>query len=361
MDQWERDYHVARIVSGLTRVRVDGTVYWSGKVPLEHRYLAEEIYRETLMNGRLEGVFTEDEARSYLAKRGLWSVNQEVDFEKLNKSIEDLKAKLYESRSQSNARVAVRRALEVGREELSNQEAIRHSLDSMTITGVASVARLRVMIGAGLLKSDHTPYWKDPESDWLAEDPILDVVMDTLLRQRLGDSEIRELARTDPWRSIWSSRKHTGRGLFDCPSATLTDEQRSLIMWAGIYDNIYENPEHPSDDIIADDDMLDGWMIVMRRKRDSQLAQKEGEEAIGTNDKIRNADEVYIVANADRTIEDAVRIASSLNDDVSNMIKARRMNYLHEQKEVNEVFMPDSWERLQMEWNQLENKKRMGT
>ena len=35
-----------------------------------------------------------------------------------------------------------------------------------------------------------------------------------------------------------------------------------------MYDNVYESHERPNDKIIEDDDCLDGWFIVQRRKHE---------------------------------------------------------------------------------------------
>ena len=83
----------------------------------------------------------------------------------------------------------------------------------------------------------------------------------------LGESEIRELARSEPWKSIWSSSKNEGV-LFGKRAIELSEEQKHLIMWSTMYDSIGESPDSPSDKIIADDDMLDGWLILQRRERE---------------------------------------------------------------------------------------------
>jgi hypothetical protein len=89
--------------------------------------------------------------------------------------------------------------------------------------------------------------------------------------------------------------------------------------------------------------MLDGWMIIQRRKREAEVDK----QALGnnTNQKIANSDEVFYMAE---TIEDARKI-EKMNDGVGTMLKKQRMSFLKEKGEVAEIMMPDTWLRLQTE------------
>lgn len=100
--------------------------------------------------------------------------------------------------------------------------------------------------------------------------------------------------------------------------------------------------------------MLDGWMIIQRRKREAMQAQKRGSEI--SNEKIRNANEVYIMSD---TVEDA-RQVDKLNDQVASHIKQQRMAHLKKHGTVSEMNMPDTWQRFQMELAQLESNRIRG-
>ena len=42
-----------------------------------------------------------------------------------------------------------------------------------------------------------------------------------------------------------------------------------------MYDNIQESMDCPTEDVINDDDMLDGWFIVQNRKREKDKKEKD--------------------------------------------------------------------------------------
>lgn len=349
MEQWERELHVARIINGKTRIRVDGTTLYVVTPTREQRLAAAEVYGESRRDAELAGALSDDELLSILITHRIWTPKDAEETKSLTKALEDLKVSLFENRLRSNAKFTIRGALRKTRDELLRLESLRHSLDYVTVNGLAMSAKYRYLIGVTIYYEDGNPYWKD--GSWDHADPFIDKVMETISSQSLDEKQFRELARNDPWQSIWWSKSHSGRGIFDCPATELNDDQKSLILWSSIYDSIRDHPEAPNDDIMSDDDMLDGWRIIQRRKREGQLASQEANR-IG-NAKIRDADEQFIFVD---NINDA-REVDKMNDPFAVATKQKRMAVLREKGEVNEVNMPDTAQRIQMELSRLEQMK----
>ena len=85
-----------------------------------------------------------------------------------------------------------------------------------------------------------------------------------------------------------------------------------------MYDSISQSPDNPSDDVVNDDDMLDGWLIIQRKKREKDRAQAEVDSTL--NDKTRNAGEIFLMAGS----ENDVNRIDSMNDMTTKMIKKER-------------------------------------
>lgn len=66
------------------------------------------------------------------------------------------------------------------------------------------------------------------------------------------------------------------------------------MLWSQTYDNIHESLECPSEDVIDDDDLLDGWFIIQKRKRIRESKEKEI-DASTKNEKIKSAQELFII------------------------------------------------------------------
>ncbi len=338
---------VARIISGSYRCKV----YQNGKPltlllkapTLEQRYLAEEVYQEVLTDSELDGALTDDELLVHLVSEGIWNTDKQNRFDGLIKDIEEIKVKLYQMTFRSNERKVIRAALDKAKLEVRQLQAERHSRDHLSCSGAAEMTRNRYLLGCSLYYATSGCPVFTSDTFWESSSTILDQAIAKYTKDRITEEDYREMARSEPWRSTWQCRKATGR-VFDIPSTELSDEQKSLIVWSTVYDNIYEHPECPPDDILQDDDILDGWMIIQKRKRQGAADKRKAEELIG-NKKIREAEEVYIVANSS---DDAKKI-ETLNDDAASIIKAQRMAHLKKAGEVRELDMPDTRQRFNQE------------
>jgi hypothetical protein len=82
--------------------------------------------------------------------------------------------------------------------------------------------------------------------------------------------------------------------------------------------------------------MLDGWFLLQKNKRDKEKAQREFEET-NTNSKIKNADEVFIMANSK---EDFARI-DNMNDIHQKMIKKQRFETIKKKGEASQLDFQD--------------------
>lgn len=351
MEFTERELHVARILSGTTRLRL-----WdNGRLRLfivrsptpSERYSAIEAATAAVAEAGMEQLWSETELLAFLYENGFWSDDKQKMFDQIEKDIETLKVKLYQMAFRSAEQAVGRRMLLTAKAKQSELYAERHVYDHMTAEGQAPLARMRYMIGRCLLREDGSQVWKGDEF-MESEEPLLDEAVNAYGKARLGEATLRELARTEPWRSIWSCR-HSEGTVFGKPASELSDEQRHLTVWSRVYDNAYEDSECPPDSVVADDDMFDGWLILKRRERDKAMKTKRNDA--GMNEKIANAGEVFIINAApesDQTSMTADEIAAvhDLNDEQAAAIKARRMAHLKQKGMVLEAEMPDSKEKI---------------
>jgi hypothetical protein len=345
VDSSRRELLCARIASGKVRLRVR----WAGRPPRlvhvcrptrDQLYEAEEVYREALEQGELQGLYDDGEVLALLRAEGLWTDEDQKLYDCLPKEIEEFKVGLYAAHFRSAERKTVRKALNVARDRFRALHALRFSRDHVTARGVAASAKARFVLGCSLRWPDGRPVFTS-EDFWSEPCDTLEAAMRELAAQRVEEAEFRELARTEPWRTAWACRE---AGLFGVPSCDFTAEQHTLVRWSLLYDSVYEHPEAPSEEVVADDDMLDGWLLVQQRERKKRQAAKEGDELL-TNEKVRQSDEVYLVAESP---EEAARI-DGLNDGHARAVKRQRMELLRQKGTVNELDMPDTKQRLRLE------------
>lgn len=347
----EKELIISRIIAGCFKccinidndTKIDLLMYQPTRF---QRYLAEEVYHDVLEKALASSSYTDQQLLSFLQSHDLWDDKQQSILDTLIKDIEEFKVNLFQSTFKSEQRKVIRKALVKAKEELLRLNQILHSYDYLSATGVASMAKARYIIAASLHKYDGSKLFNENDL-WSVPDYIIEAVAATVSQQKLNELRLREVAHTDPWRSIWMTKKSEGQ-VFGLPVVDLTDEQRMLSIWSSVYDNIYEHPDCPADDVIDDDDMLDGWMIIQKRKRDSERNSQTVDNML-TNEKIKNMPEIFLPAES---VAEARKIEDQ-NDPGSALLKRQRMNLLRNKGAVNEQDMPDSKMKIREELTKL--------
>lgn len=356
MDLARRELLIARICSGTLRLRVYNefgkeVVVVVRQTTREQRYFAQELYQDTLEEARLDGAYTEDSLLVFLYKQGLWDEARESMFRQIEKDVEEFKTKLVGLAFRTAERNASKRALQNAKDKYKELLLQRHAYDHLTCEGAAGMARTRYLLACSLIWPSGQPVlpsdalWDNPTAEGCSL--LLENAFEAYLHAKLPDEQIREVARTEPWVGTWMTRASTG-GVFGVPAVDLTDEQVRLQVWSQMYENICAHPECPPHEIIDDDDICDGWLILQRREREKKQKETRTENAVG-NEKIRNSEEVFIVAES---AEDA-RLIESMNDEAAMRIKKQRDAEVRRKGQVQHVDLSDVRAWCQMEANRM--------
>lgn len=344
MDAARRELIVARLCAGSVRVTGPaGRGYLVKRPTREQQYAAALLYDDVYRRSQLEGLFSDEEILDQLVRNELWDESREKLYSELPKQIEELKVRMYQAAFKASERSALAKYLGRAKDEFERLGRERGALGHLSCSGTAAVAKARYLVGVGLHTLGGKPVFPDDDDFWASDSSLLDDVMASYSRQRLGDGELREVSRTEPWRSLWGAHKVEG-SVFGVPPADYTDEQRAVVSWSLLYDSVYSHPECPPDEVLDDDDLMDGWMILQRRERERRTAEGQGERMLGS-DKVRGHQEVYLVAE---TVDDARKVIG-LNDDFSKVVQKQRFDHLKSKGVVNELDMPDTNKRLRME------------
>lgn len=325
-----------QVIAARMRCRVMGDTLYVVAPSLETKVSAQELYFEVLHDAELQGVMTDREIFQLLIDNNLWSVEEE---EKLNTSpvrIDALKEDMYlrYASYQSKQVERDRHLLARLRKDVTDLFRRRHIYDMYTCQGLAMLYQLQYILSFTTLKQDGVPL------DFGGLDDIyMRYLADDYINHKPSEAAIRQLAKCDAWKSIWMASK-CGQSIFTIPAVLFTDEQRSLLGWSRLYDNVAESMECPDKEVIEDDDLLDGWLITQHKKRDAEKNSRDGE-----NKSKNGANEMFLPAE---TVDDAKRIAA-LNDPSAQIVKQQRMALLRKKGTVSEEKMPDSQQRLLMQ------------
>lgn len=347
-----KQYLVNRIISGRIPIKIKNnfgiaeTIYYI-QPSLADKVIADELYFELLSDYSSE-LLTDEELNDYLCDIGAWTDEYEDLLVKLPKDIEQLKVKSYESYLKSDIRKLAKKTIKIAQDKMSEILSIKNHYAYLTASGTASLEKIKYLTGRSLFKNGKRIFNK--KNFWKQSNSILEQAISYLNKTKLSEPQFRLLSRTEPWRSYWST-KDTCLGIFNKSSVNLTEDQKELINWSLLYDGIFGHPDCPPDDVIDDDDCLDGFLILDKRKRDKDKISNKVENSI-TNERIQNADEVYIVAD---NVDDAEKI-NNLNSDIVKSRKKVRERIISKAGEVDEKSMPDVKQKFYMELNKMASK-----
>jgi hypothetical protein len=314
MKQHEREYFVSRIRSGFCMMRERGLNLKILTPTVEQSYESAEVFNDAFNKSYAEEIMDEEDMHLWMREHGLWSDDDDSRVKGLEKDLERLKLEIYNARNDEKKRETIRLYIRAGEQQLSEMHIKKSAYNSNTCEGIASLEKWKWLI-------ENCTFLKDNPYDF--EEYTIDYVLHFYQNNFISEKQIRELARTDPWKSTWTIIEKCEDTLFRNQGRELGSDQKNILIWSIMYDNIQESLDCPRDDVIEDDDMLDGWLISQRKKNDKDRAEAEFEGST-QNDKIKNSDEIFVMAGNDK---DKERV-EGLNDMGAMMMKKQREGIL---------------------------------
>ena len=269
---------------------------------------------------RFDNLITKEKSKMFLLGLGIWGPNDDVSLKKLEKYLDDKKVALYRALYDADRKKSIRKMIKGAKKSVNNAYGRKHSLDYMTLDYHAFLTKRKFLVGMCLRDPQDKPVYDEHDFEH-SSSTVLERVIEYLDTNLINIEEYRELARNDPWRSIWNVE---------------------------MYDNAYQSMECPSDEVFEDDDIFDGWMINQRRTREKEQKQKELDTTKNIPDK---AQEVFVFAP---TREDADQVYD-LNDATGRMKIKQRTEMIERLGSVEAKDLPDT--QMELRNQQMEEYK----
>lgn len=327
----EREYFVSKIRSGIYTVDFNGFKLKILQPTIEQEFELNEIYSQAYSRAVEEGIKTEDETVAWMIERGLWSTAEDDKIEQIKKDTENLKKQIYNAKTNHHLKETLRAYLRTAESAMAKLREKRGVYYSNTCEGIATSEKIHAFLTTNtFLNGSPHDFQNGPSFDYLST---------VYFSQILSEKAVRYLARTEPWRSFWLLNNSHVINLFNKNNRELSIDQRNILVWSKMYDNVYESMETPADFVIEDDDMLDGWFIVQKEKAEQRKLENE---VNAISSKHANADEVFLMANSK---EDIDRI-HSMNSTHAKIIKKQREKLIEQKGEVQQHQFADEQIKL---------------
>jgi len=274
---YEREFFLLRIITG-------SLPYGKLEIRQPNIYIlqrASQIYSLTYKRCLKKDIYTDKDAVEDMIIGGLWTEEDQEALEILPERIESHKVQMFENILRPTYQDKIRIHLNSCKDQYNSLLQRRHKFDYLTCEGIAHFAKWQHIISNSTYQGKKR--WK-----WATGNKY--DALDFYYKHMITEEQIRDLCKSQPWSSYWSSREACG-SLFSRPSSELTQDQVRLIYWSSLYDQVYEQTENDPEKLTEDNDVFDGWLIHKSRVR-----KAEQKAHFIKNPKIANAQNIFIAA-----------------------------------------------------------------
>jgi len=344
MDRAGKERVLARIAWGKVRARIDldgsAQVFVLRPPTEEERARAAIVYDEQYESALAQGMMANAEAIAHAIDTGKWSEQDDATIEGLRSDIEKLVRGMLGYLLQNDRLEVIRKALRRAESALTTKLLEREALHGETAETYARMRQQWALVGMITEDDRGRPMWPTIEAFESCENTgLVQALVDFyFVGSRFPTRVIREIARSDPWRTVWMAAKHTGFP-FASPPTRWSEDQRELVRWSQVYDAAFESLERPSQRVIEDDDLFDSWLLRQHEEIDRRTRKKEADDLLKAHrgTKKGGRQEVFIL-----TDRQGAKDVYDMNDPKNRASIRRKQQIIAGRGKVREAELPES-------------------
>jgi len=285
-----------RILLGYYYITIDNIEYKIIYPSLDIKYRAEIIYDKVIEENKFDKRFlTQNEISNYLRINNIWKSSDDELITKYKKTLDDLKVDLYLNYSNEKTRTKIKQSINRTNNELNNLLTNKNSMNYLGINDHAISIKNEYMIMNSIYDLNGSLVFNNPEKESY-EYKRLQKFIREILENNLDVQTLKNLAKSDTWKSLVPCIDLT------VDPAKVNDDYKYLIGLHKMYDSVRQHPECPSDEILNDDDALDGWFIHNNKKAEKEKKKNSVLSKVRGN--IKNAGEVFIITDDAKEVEE---------------------------------------------------------
>lgn len=304
MTDFDIESTLYRVLTGYYYIYIDNIRYKILLPNIQSKYLAHSKYLSIINDYKYEdGWITEKNITKILESYNIWNDTKEKYLNENKDLLDKTKIQYFLNFNTLSIKEQIKNAISKLSKNINELYNEKYSLNYLTLENYAQTIKNQILVSSMVYNDDNTRIFHTDIDNIDFE--LLEKFIREIYTNSLGQDAIKKLARHESWKSYWGSSKDN---IFPGPVTDWTDEQRSLVNFTRTLDSIREHLESPEEEIINDDDALEGWMLYQHEKNLKEKKQKHISEKYGLNNK--NGQEVFIMAN---NTEEAREIFS-LND-----------------------------------------------
>jgi len=306
---------------------------------------ADSVYQDTYESNLYNDFILEEDLIQYLISAKIIFPNYEQIVKDTEKRLDKFKMSLYQEYIDIKKRKRNRKQIYSLKKQLVKLQMEVQSFSFLVLETLAKGVRHEHII-------KNTLFYHNTENLLFSAKDTSSLefsnIVDLISKNVLDITHYKKIARNEYWKNYYVNSKDN---LFPYSAIEYSEEQKTLINISSMYDKIYEHPECPSEEIINDDDALDGWMI----HNQEEIKKQKKEKGVDTmmSDKIRNSSEVFLMAGDNK---EQARDILDLNSKAGLQKIKARFDATKDGNVIQEDELPDVRGEIQQKLRQLNRK-----
>lgn len=342
----DKEILLYRILSGKTFFYFNNEKYVLLSPSLDIKYEAAILYDNIINDEKYYDWIREENAEIVMISLGLWNFETNKNLKILETKLDNLKVELFLNFMIPSKISKIKTNIKNTKNSISKIYITKQNFLANTLEGYANSIKHEYIICNTLYKNNKIIF---DNTQGHKSFSLFNSLVQEIDKYMITTEQFKAIARDSVWRNYWNSASKMQ--LFKKDTIALTDEQRALINISRMYDNVYEHPECPGDNIINDDDALEGWMIFQKKK--NEAAKKQNSFDSTTNANMKKAGEVFMMAESNEDIESIL----DMNTSESRAKMNEKLSYINKVGTVEDGLLPDVQRDLQQKVKELNSKK----
>lgn len=287
------DKLIQRIVLGFYLLEIDGELYEIRSPSFSIKSKAQILYDQVIQNNKYDtSSWPSQQTIDYYATiNNIWNKSYDEQLKELNKNLDKLKINLYLKYTDNNSRSSIKKDIVSTVKQINSLIQKKHYFSFLNLKDFADSIRYQYILCNIVYLNNELVF--DINNIDNNQCDLFNKITQEINQNIISLVDIKTIARSQHWRNYWTASKEH---IFPPPVINWTDEQILLINMSKMYDNIREHPECPPDNIIEDDDALDGWILHQNDKREKEKKKQQIEDRYGLKDK--KGDEVFLLTQS---------------------------------------------------------------
>lgn len=302
-----------RIILGYYYIEINDQIYKVITPSLDIKYRAEILFDKTIEDNKYDKRWlNDDEIKYYLLINNIWMDKDDKRIKEVEKIIEDNKIDLFKNFSNSKTKNKLKKDIQSLKKSLNKLYSRKKTLDYLGIHDYAlSIKNEFIVMNCVYDERNHLVFDRsETDCDFSKLQSFVKEIIDA----SISVEDMKTLVKSSLWRS-YSACCDFNRDILN-----INDDYKYLINLHKMYDNARQHPEAPSEDIIEDDDALDGWFLFQNRKAEKE---KKKQSALSKFDNKKFGQHNFIFAEN----QEEANTINELNDDEEKIFAKQLIEY----------------------------------